>query len=74
MEELEKNYGIFLDVDNFVQQLKIKVNEIKSFKSLYEYIGTDFGKDKTELEIIIDGYKRSKIMKYIRDPNESKKK
>ena len=73
MEELEKNFGIFLDVDNFVQQLKIKLNEIKSFKSLYEYIGTDFGKDKTELELIIHGYKRAKLMKYIRDPNEPKK-
>ena len=54
IEELEKNYGIFLDVDNFVQQLKIKLNEIKSIKSLYENIGTDFVKDKKELELIID--------------------
>ena len=66
MEELEKNYGIFLEVDKFVDDLKIKLNEIKSFKALYEYIGTEFGKDKTELELIIEGYRRAKKMRYIR--------
>ena len=66
MEELEKNYGIFLEVDKFVDDLKNKLNEIKSFKALYEYIGTEFGKDKTELELIIEGYRRAKKMRYIR--------
>jgi hypothetical protein len=71
MDELEKNYGIFLEVDNFVQDLKIKLNEIKSFKALYEYVGSELGKDKTELEFIIEGYRRAKKKKYIRDPNET---
>ena len=66
MEELEKNYGIFLEVDKFVEELKIKLNEIKSFKALYEYVGAEFGKDKTELELIIEGYRKAKKMKYIR--------
>jgi hypothetical protein len=73
MENLEKNYGIFLDVDNFVDNLKIKLNEIKSFKALYEYVGSEFGKDKTELELIIEGYQRAKIKKYIKYPHEGKK-
>ena len=73
MDELEKNYGIFLEVDNFVQDLKIKLNEIKSFKALYEYVGSELGKDKTELEFIIEGYRRAKKKKYIRDPNETKR-
>ena len=73
MEELEKNYGIFLDVDNFVNDLKIKLNEIKSFKALYEYVGSEMGKDKTELELIIEGYRRAKKKRYIKDPNEIKR-
>ena len=73
MEELEKNYGIYLNVDEFVKELKEKLNEIKSYKALYEYIGTDLGKGKTELEIIVEGYQRAKEKRYIRDPNERMK-
>lgn len=73
MEELEKNYGIYLKVDEFVQELKQKLNEVKSYKALYEYLETDLGKDKTELEIIQEGYQRAKGKRYIRDPNEQMK-
>ena len=73
MDELEKNYGIFLDVDKFVEELKIKLKEVNSFKALYQYIGTEFGQDKSELELIVYGYERAKKKKYIRDPNEPKK-
>ena len=38
MEELEKNYGIYLGVDAFLEEIKQKLREIKSFKSLYEFI------------------------------------
>ena len=66
MEELEKNYGIFLEVDKFVDDMKIKLNQIKSFKALYEYVGSELGKDKSEVELIIEGYRRAKKMKYIK--------
>ena len=71
VEELKKNYGIFLKVDEFVDELKSKLNEIKTYKSLYEYVGYDSGKDKSELELIVDGYRRAKQRRYIRDPNEA---
>lgn len=70
IEELKKNFGIFFQVDEFVDGLKLKLNEIKTYKSLYEYIGYEFGKDKTELELIVEGYERAKLRRYIRDPNE----
>ena len=35
MEELAKNYGIYLGVDAFLEEIKQKLREIKSFKSLY---------------------------------------
>ena len=73
MEELEKNFGIYLKVDDFVQELKKKLEEVKSYKALYEYLGTDLGKDKTELEIILQGYQKAKAKRYIKDPYEQVK-
>ena len=73
MEELEKNFGIYLKVDDFVQELKQKLEEVKSYKALYEYLGTDLGKDKTELEIILQAYQKAKAKRYIRDPYEQVK-
>lgn len=71
MEELAKNYGIYLGVDAFLEEIKQKLREIKSFKSLYEFIGTELGQDKTELELIVDSYEKAKKRRYIRDPNEN---
>ena len=71
MEELEKNYGIYVEVDSFFLEMKKKLKEIKSYKELYEFIKVDLGKDKTELEIIVDAYEKAKQKRYIRDPNES---
>ena len=71
MDELEKNYGIYLEVDAFFLDMKKKLKDIKSYKELYEFIKVDLGKDKTELEIIVDAYKKAKEKRYIRDPNES---
>ena len=71
MEELEKNYGIYVEVDSFFLEMKKKLKEIKSYKELYEFIKVDLGKDKTELELIVDAYEKAKQKRYIRDPNES---
>ena len=75
LEELENNYGVYLDVDNFIKELNIKLDEIKSYKALFEYVEADFIKDekdkskykyKNELELIIDSYKKALEKKYIR--------
>ena len=66
-EELEKNYGIYLKVDEFMNELKKKLNEVKSYKNIYKFIGTEFGNDKTDLELIIEGYERAKAKGYIRN-------
>ena len=70
MEELEKNYGIYVEVDDFFLNMKQKLKEIKSYKELYDFIKVDLGKDKTELEIIIDAYEKAKRKGYIKAPNE----
>ena len=61
MKELENNYGIYLDVDTFIKEMKQKLNEIKSLNELYKCIGSEFGADKSDLEIIIESYEKSKI-------------
>ena len=70
MEELEKNYGIYVEVDDFFLNMKQKLKEIKSYKELYDFIKVDLGKDKSELEIIIDAYEKAKRKRYIKAPNE----
>ena len=62
MKELEKNYGIYLDVDTFIKDM----TEIKSYHEMFEYIGSDFGKDKDDLDILINSYKKAKEKEYIR--------
>jgi len=73
MEELKKNYGIYLGVDAFLKEINQKLKEIKSFKSLYEFIGTDLGQDKTEMDLIVESYEKAKKKQYIWVPNENQR-
>ena len=73
LENLEKNYGVYLEIDDFVKEMKQKLEEIKSFKELFKYVGSEFSQDKDELQLIIDGYKRAKEKGYIREKNNEKK-
>lgn len=73
MEELKKNYGIYLGVDAFLKEINQKLKEIKRFKSLYEFIGTDLGQDKTEMDLIVESYEKAKKKQYIWVPNENQR-
>ena len=66
MEELEKNYGIYLDVDTFIKDMNKQLKEITNYHDFFEYIGSDFGKDMNDLDILIHCYKKAKEKKYIR--------
>ena len=68
MKELEDNYGIYLEVDSFIKEMNQKLKDIKSLSEMYEYIGSEFGKDEDDLEIIIKSYERAKKKGYIREP------
>ena len=59
-----------MGVDDFVKQLKQKLNEINSYKKLLEYVGVELEQEKTELDIVVEAYERAKRKRYIRDPNE----
>ena len=67
LENLEKNYGVYFGIEVFLKDMKEKLKEIKSFKELYKYIGSDFAQDKDGFELLIEGYKRAKAKGYIKD-------
>ena len=70
MKELEDNYGIYLDVDVFIKEMNQKLNEIKSYSQMYNYIGCNAFKGKTDLEIIIESYEKAKLKGYIGEHNK----
>ena len=62
MEELETNYGVYFDIDNIYNEIKNKLKEIKSYKKLFEYIGSEFGKNMDNFEIIKNAYSKAKYI------------
>ena len=69
INELEKNYGIYIEVDNFIKEMRQKLNEVQSYGKLFEYIGSEFGKNKTDQELIKKAFEKAKLKGYIRDDN-----
>jgi len=69
MDELEKNYGIYMEVDNFIKEMRQKLDEVKSYGKLFEYIGSEFGKNKTDEELINEAFEKAYLKKYINDNN-----
>ena len=69
MKSLEDNYGIYVEVDAFVDDIKKSLSDVKSYKELYQCIRSELGNNKTELELIIDAYEMAKQKRYIREVN-----
>ena len=67
MEELENNYGIFLEADNFIKLMKQKINEINTYKELFEFIGSEIGKNDDEIVIILKAYNKAKKKGYLNE-------
>ena len=65
IKELQKNYGIYLDVDSFIKEMNNALKSIKNYKQFFNYIGSDFGKNMEELDILTHCYKKAKEKKYI---------
>ena len=58
-----------MDTDNFIKLMKQKIDEIKSYKQLFEFIGSDFGKNDDEIEILLKAYKKAKAKGYLKQLN-----
>ena len=59
LEELENNYGVYLEADKFINEIKHKLNEIKNYYDLYKYIGCTLLQSddlNNEIELIADAY------------------
>ena len=67
MEELEKNYGIYFDVDNFIKGMKEKLKEIQSYQQFFKYIGSEYGIDKDDVEIFKDAYEKAEKRGYFKN-------
>ena len=74
LKKLENNYGVYLEVDDFIKEMKKKLNEIKSYKQLFEYLGNDFGKDKDDLQLIREAYEKAKLKRYVENIKKKRKK
>ena len=69
MNVLEKNYGIYLEVDNFIKEMRQKLDEVRSYRQLFDYIGCEFGKNKTDEELIKEAFEKAYLKRYISDNN-----
>ena len=66
-----KNYGIYLEVDSFIKEMNKQLKDIQNYHDFFKYIGSDFGKDMNDLDILIHCYQKAKEKKYI-DENFSR--
>ena len=68
IKELQNNYGIYLEVDTFIKEMNQQLKNIKNYNQFFNYIGSEFGKDMNDLDILIHCYKKAKEKKYIKAP------
>ena len=72
IENLEKNYGICVDIDNIKKEIKEKLKEIKTYKQLFEYVGSEFGKNEDDIDIIRNTYEKTKKIGLVENDNKNK--
>ena len=68
LEKLENNYGVFLEADKFINEIKNKINEIKNYYDLYKYIGCTLLQSddlNDEIKLIADAYNAAVNKGYI---------
>ena len=70
MEKLEKYYGACVDIDNIKKEMEEKLNEIKAYKQLFEYLGSEFGKNEDDIDIIKNTYEKAKKIGLLENNNK----
>ena len=70
LDELKNNYGVYLEVEYFKKDIKKTMKEIKNYRQLFEYIGSEYGKNKSDLELIKEALKIAKLKNYIKIEEE----
>ena len=78
LAELEKNYGLYMDIELFIKEINQKIKDIQCYKDLFDFMKADVVfKDEDEYETIIKSYQSAKEKRYIKtiitnDDNNSK--
>lgn len=67
MDKLESNNGIFLEVNKFLEEMNQELSEIRTYSQFYEYLGSEYGKNKTDVELIKEAYEKAVLNNYIRN-------
>ena len=70
LDKLKNNYGVYLEVEHFIKDMKKTMKKIKNYKQLFEYIGSEYGKNKSDLELIKEAFKIAKLKNYIKIEEE----
>ena len=52
--------------------MKDKLNEIKTYKQLFEYVGSEFGKNEDDIDIIRNTYEKTKKIGLVENDNKNK--
>ena len=66
LEELESNYGLYMNIEDFMKEINQKIKDIKCYKDLFDFMKADVVfKVEDEYETIIKSYQRAKEKRYI---------
>ena len=69
LKKLEKNYGIFLNIEDFMREINTKIKEIQCYKDLFNFMKADIIDEKEdEFQKIIKCYEKAKEKRYIKAP------
>ena len=61
MTELENNYGVYMNIENYMREINQKIKNTHCYKDLFDFMKDDIiFKDEDEYQTIIKSYKRAK--------------
>jgi hypothetical protein len=70
LEELEKNDCVIIDTDNISNEINKVLNKINNYKKFLEYIESEYGEERYNIEIILNSYEKANKIGLIK--NEQK--
>ena len=59
LEELEKNDCVIIDIDNISNEINKVLNKVNNYKKFLEYIESEYGEERYDIEIILNSYEKA---------------
>ena len=67
LAELEDNYGMYMNTEEFIKEINKKIKEVQCYKDLFDFMKADvIFKNENEYDAIIKSYQRAKEKRYIK--------